>query len=98
MENHNLPEVIREFQITATDGKNFTFQTDEKLYAPRRELVWSHYRMILPTEEEMSEWKEIITTRTSKKATVRKANYEASCCAISADSMGREYHKESEGL
>jgi hypothetical protein len=96
MENHNLPEVIREFQITATDVKNFTFQTDEKLYALRRELVWSHYRLILLTEEEMSEWKEIITT--SKKATVRKANYEASCCAISADSMGREYHKESEGL
>ena len=98
MDNKNLSEVIREFRITAADGKNFTFQTDKKLYAPRRELVWSNYRMILSTEEEMSEWKEIITTRTLKKATVRKANYEASCCAISADSMGTEYHKKSEGL
>lgn len=66
MENNNLPEVIWEFQITATDSKNdfsekniinfrqfyLTSPSDEKLYAPHRELVWSHYRMILPTEEE----------------------------------------------
>ncbi len=66
MENNNLPTVIRKLRITAADGKNdfsetniqnfrqfyLTFPSDEKLYAPRRELVWSHYRMILPTEEE----------------------------------------------
>ena len=67
MENNDLPEVIREFQITAADSKNDFSETniqnfmrfylsspsDEKLYALRRELAWSHYRMILPTEKEL---------------------------------------------
>jgi len=66
-EGELIPDsVIRKFRITAADGKNdfsetniknfrqfyLTSPSDEKLYAPRRELVWSHYRMILPTEEE----------------------------------------------
>ncbi|MCE8428000.1 MAG: hypothetical protein J5U19_06405 [Candidatus Methanoperedens sp.] len=79
MENNNLPEVIREFQITAADSKNdfsekniknfrqfyLTFPSDKILSAPRKEFAWSHFRTILPIEEKMSEWKEIITTRKS---------------------------------
>jgi len=55
MENNNLPEVIREFQITAADSKNdfseaniknfrqfyLTFPSDKILSAPRKEFAWS---------------------------------------------------------
>jgi|GEM_PF-4473596 len=45
--------------------------------------------------QEIFEYKKPQINADKRRFVIRKANCETICCAISADSMGTEYHKES---